>query len=108
MQVFVDEAAFRHPEENILMVVDGGGWHRSQNLQMPSDLRLLFLPPYAPELDPVENLWDNLREKSFHNRVFNSITSLEIHPVQTLADSEQPPNGCAGFRTALDYYYCII
>ena len=45
MQVFVDEVARRPHEENILMVVDGAGWHRSQALTLPSNLRLLFLPP---------------------------------------------------------------
>ena len=96
MQVFVDEVASRHAEENILMVVDGAGWHRSQELQMPSNLRLLFLPAYAPELNPVEHLWDDLREKSFHNRVFDSITSLEIHLEQALADFEKSPKRTQG------------
>ncbi|SFM43063.1 DDE superfamily endonuclease [Nitrosomonas communis] len=38
-----------------------------------------MLPPYSPELNPVENLWDELREKSFHNRVFDSLGALENH-----------------------------
>ena len=96
MQVFVDEVASRHAEENILMVVDGAGWHRSQDLQVPGNLRLLFLPPYAPELNPVEHLWDDLREKSFHNRVFDSMTSLEKHLEQALADFEQSPKRARG------------
>ena len=73
------------------MVVDGAGWHHSQDLQMPSNLRLLFLPAYAPELNPVEHLWDDLREKSFHNRVFDSIKSLEDHLELALADFEKSP-----------------
>ena len=40
---------------------------------------LLKLPPYLPELNPVENLWDALREKSFGNVVFDSLKALEIH-----------------------------
>ncbi len=39
-------------------------------------MQLIKLPPYAPELNPVEHLWDELREKSFHNRVFKSIDAL--------------------------------
>jgi len=89
MQIFVDEVASRHAEANILMVVDGAGWHRSQDLKMPSNLRLHLLPAYAPELNPVEHLWDDLREKSFHNRVFDSIESLEAHLEQALADLEK-------------------
>lgn len=89
MQVFVDEIAHRHPDENILRVVDGAGWHRSQSLNLPGNLQFLFLPPYAPELNPVEHLWDDLREKSFYNLVFDSLKSLENHLELALADFEK-------------------
>jgi len=79
MQLFLDEVAARHPQDRILMVLDGAGWHQSQALTLANNLRLLKLPPYAPELNPVEHLWDDLREKSFHNRVLDSIDALEIH-----------------------------
>jgi hypothetical protein len=45
----------------------------------------VFLPPYSPELYPVEHLWDDFREKSFHNRVLDSIDALEFHLKQALA-----------------------
>lgn len=96
MQIFLDEVASRHAEENILMVVDGAGWHHSQGLKMSSNMRLIFLPPYAPELNPVEHLWDDLREKSFHNRVFKSMTSLEKHLEEALADFEKSPKRTQG------------
>jgi len=51
-------------------------------------LRLLKLPPYAPELNPVEHLWDDLREKSFHNRVFQTIGALEDHLCEALRQLE--------------------
>jgi transposase len=89
MQVFVDEIAHRHPDENILRVVDGAGGHRSQSLNLPGNLQFLFLPPYAPELNPVEHLWDDLREKSFHNLVFDRLKSLENHLELALADFEK-------------------
>jgi hypothetical protein len=41
--------------------------------------RLISLPPYSPELNPVEHLWDELREKAFGNRVFDSLDALEDH-----------------------------
>jgi transposase len=79
MQIFLDEVAARHPQERLLMVLDGAGWHQSESLQLPANLRLLRLPPYSPELNPVEHLWDELREKAFHNRVFERIDALEEH-----------------------------
>ena len=65
------------PHVNTGMVLDGAGWHRSATLKVPSNMQLLPLPPYAPELNPVEHIWDELREKYFHNRVFDSIAALE-------------------------------
>jgi hypothetical protein len=46
---------------------------------LPHNLRLLMLLPYSPDLHPVENFWDELREKSFYNRVFDSLDALENH-----------------------------
>ena len=88
MQIFIDEVAARHPTDRIVMVIDGAGWHRSESLILPENLRLLKLPPYAPELNPVEHIWDDLREKSFHNRVFESIDALEDHLSKSLRDME--------------------
>ena len=84
MQLFLDEVATRHPQDRIVMVLDGAGWHQSQALTPATNLRLLTLPPYSPELNPVEHLWDDLREKSFHNRIFDSIDALEFHRESSL------------------------
>ena len=46
-------------------------------LKPPPNMKLLSLPPDAPELNPVEYIWDELREKFFHNKAFNSIDALE-------------------------------
>lgn len=77
MEVFLAEVATRHPDENIVMVLDGAGWHKSQTMAIPENLHLLNLPPYSPELNPVEHVWDELREKHFHNRAFESLDALE-------------------------------
>ena len=55
---------------------------------IPDNIRLFSLPPYSPELNPVEQNWDDLREKEFHNRVFDSIDSLEDHLEKALHDLE--------------------
>lgn len=89
MQVFLDELAQRRPDEHIVMVLDGAGWHCSKALRVPTNMRLLPLPPYAPELNPVEHLWDELREKCFHNRMFDSLDGLEDHLVASLRLIEQ-------------------
>ena len=55
-------------------------------------MRLVVLPPYSPELNPVEHLWDEIREKSFANLAFDTLDALESHletALRTLED-EQP------------------
>ena len=90
MAHFLLEVARRHPDENIIMVLDGAGWHRG-TMVLPSNLKLHFLPPYSPELNPVEQLWAHLREKHFHNRAFDSLDALEDRLVNALRELEASP-----------------
>jgi transposase len=66
------------------MVVDGAGWHKSKCFAMPANLKLLFLPPYSPELNPQEHIWEELREKSFYNQTFDTLDLLEDNLVESL------------------------
>jgi transposase len=84
MQLFLTEVASRYPGENIVMVVDGAGWHKNKDFVMPENLRLLFLPRYSPELNPQEHIWEELREKCFYNKTFDTLDALEDHLVESL------------------------
>jgi transposase len=66
------------------MLMDGAGWHQSLELVLPDNLKTLFLPPYSPGLNPQEHLWDELREKYFHNKTFDSLDALEDNLVTAL------------------------
>ena len=76
MNQFLAQVSRRHSKEFIVMVVDGASSHRSQDLQVPENIRLHRLPGYSPELNPQEHVWDELREKEFPNRVFDSIEGV--------------------------------
>jgi len=91
MQAFLDEVSARHPRDRIVMALDGAGWHRSAALAVPANMRLLHLPPYSPELNPVENIWEELREKHFGNSVFDSMGALEDRLVVGLKHLEDHP-----------------
>jgi DDE superfamily endonuclease len=58
------------------MVLDGASSHKAKDLIIPVNIRLLALPPYAPELNPQEHVWDEVREKEFPNRVFNHLDAV--------------------------------
>ena len=93
MSLFLAEVAQRHADEFVLMIMDQAGWHLAGDLVVPVNLRLLFLPPYSPELNPAEHLWDALREDCFANHVFTDLDAVECvltKGLQTLeADSER-------------------
>jgi transposase len=55
-----------------VLVLDGAGWHGAANLAIPDNLTLLPLPPYSPELNPVENVWQYLRANWLSNRIFET------------------------------------
>ena len=65
MQLFLNKVSARQPGERIVMVIDGAGLHRSVALKAAENIYLLKLPPYAPEINPIEQLWDELGEKFF-------------------------------------------
>lgn len=91
MNLFLAELAHRHPDEFIVLVLDGAGWHHAHTLAIPKHMSLIFLPPYSPELNPVEHLWEELREKHFHNRAFDSLDAVEEHLTLALAALERQP-----------------
>jgi transposase len=63
-------------DEHIVLVMDNAGWHRSKDLKMPSNITPLFLPPYSPELNPIERLWAYLKSHFLSNRVFADYAAL--------------------------------
>jgi hypothetical protein len=76
MGEFLAQIAQAHPAEFILMILDGASSHKAKDLVIPENIRLLPLPPYAPELNPQEHVWDEVREKEFPNRVFDRLEAV--------------------------------
>ena len=61
------------PGAHAVLVLDGAGWHQTGGrLIVPGNITLLHLPPYGPELNPVENVWDHLRDNKLSNSVFDT------------------------------------
>jgi len=88
MSVFLEEVGKRHTDKTIIMFMDKAGWHIAKDLKIPCNMRLVSLPSYSPELNPTEHLWDELREKWFHNLTFDSILAVEDRLVDGLLDLE--------------------
>lgn len=65
--------------------------HRGGDLALPDNISLLFLPPYSPELNPKENLWDEIREKIFKNYALKSIDAVRAKLKQAILYIERNP-----------------
>src|SRR3546814_9407233 len=64
------------PGAHAVLVVDGAGWHVSPELEVPENITLLPLPPYAPELNPIENVWEYLRANNLAIRVYDTYDAI--------------------------------
>jgi hypothetical protein len=76
--------------KEILLVLDGAGWHVAKDLAVPEHLHLMLLPPYSPELQPAERLWP-LADEAVANRRFDDLAALSaaLEP-HCLALAKQP------------------
>lgn len=78
MNIFLNEAAIRFSDDYILMVMDNAAWHTSKTLLLPENVEIFPLPAYTPELNPIEMIWDDVREKAFKNELFQTLHSVGI------------------------------
>jgi transposase len=67
------------PGAHAVLLLDQAGWHVSRKLKVPPNITLLPLPAKAPELNPVENVWQYMRENWISNRVFTSYKDILDH-----------------------------
>ena len=67
------------PGAHAVVLLDRAGWHHSRRLVIPANITLLPLPPKAPELNPVENVWQFLRDNWLSNRIFASYEDILDH-----------------------------
>ena len=75
----------------VLLIMDGAGWHKAKHLALPHNIRLRYLPPYSPELNPVERLWQYIKDRTIKNKIFSDLKQLEdslCHFLSTLTPSE--------------------
>ena len=91
-QAFLDVLSRKFARQDILLVLDGAPNHRSGQLVVPENITLLFLPPYSPELNPKENLWDEIREKIFKNYALKSIDHVRQQLNEAILYVERNPD----------------
>jgi putative transposase len=95
MNVFLRELHKSYPDDYILLLVDNAAWHRSKALVVPENIQLYPLLPYTPELNPIEQIWDEIREKGFCNEVFATLNHVVDRLCSTVASLADMPDRVA-------------
>lgn len=86
MDIFLKTLSEQQPHERIILCMDKAGWHTTKQLNLPTNIVPWFLPPYSPELNPVELIWRELRAKYFNNKTFQSMKEVDNHLAYSIND----------------------
>lgn len=88
---FLEEVSVRHPDELNIHVCDGAASHTTAHPQLPENVQILTLPPYSPELNPTEQLWDLIGVRRFSNQIYRSLDDVEHALLAELRALESQP-----------------
>jgi transposase len=97
--LYLDTLSKTFPNDYILLCADRASWHRSDSLKLPDNIEFFFIPPATPEMNPMEQIWDVLKENDFDNHFFRtlikvvdqlciSINNLDSHIVKSITGRE--------------------
>jgi putative transposase len=76
MNHYLKELSEQFKDDYILLACDNAAWHKSKGLSVPDNIELIHIPAYTPEMNPIEQIWDEIREKHFANVFFNSLNQV--------------------------------
>ena len=103
MNVFLRFLQEENPNAQILLCCDRAAWHKSKRLQVPENIKLLYIPPYTPEMNPIEQIWREIRTQGFKNRIFHSLDKVVDQLCTTLvALSPEKIRSITGRKWILD------
>jgi transposase len=100
MNTFLTEIIARFPRRYCILFLNGAGAHIAHDLAVPQDMHIELLPSHSPELNPVEPLWDYVREHYFGNRVFSTLGRVDACLSKAFRDLDSNPclvQSIAGF-----------
>lgn len=84
MNLFLKELSKAYPDDMILLGVDGAAWHKSKTLEIPENIQLFILLPYTPEMNPIEQIWKEIRKRGFKNEIFGTLEKVVERLCQTI------------------------
>ena len=91
MNEFLRQLSVAYPEDYIILVMDNAIWHKSQTFNIPKNIEFTFISPYTPEMNPIEQVWAEIRKLGFKNKVFktlNEVIDKLEEVIQTLSSAQ--------------------
>lgn len=76
MNLFLEKLSETYSNDYIIMAADGAAWHKSKELKIPENIEIFYIPPYTPEMNPVEQIWRELRTQGFKNELFTTLEKV--------------------------------
>ncbi|CJQ53244.1 transposase family protein [Streptococcus pneumoniae] len=76
MNAFLEELSQAYPYDYFLLVIDNAIWHKSSTLKIPTNIGFAFIPPYTPEMNPIEQVWKEIRKRGFKNKAFQTLEDV--------------------------------
>jgi transposase len=89
MDIFLKTLSEQQSNERIILCMDKAGWHTTKQLKVPQNIIIWFLPPYSPQLNPVELIWRELRTKYFNNKTFETLDDVDNYLAYSIIDYTQ-------------------
>jgi transposase len=77
MSKYLEKLSAEYKNYTLIIFMDQAGWHKSKDLHVPNNITIEFLPPYSPELNPIEKLWEWIKKERSHNFVYKDLESLQ-------------------------------
>jgi putative transposase len=76
MNLFLEKLSESFPDDMILLAMDQASWHTTKNLTIPDNIQLFYLLPRTPEMNPVEQVWKEIRKLGFKNELFQTLEKV--------------------------------
>lgn len=107
-QLYLDLFAEQNPSEFKIIVLDNGAFHKAKKLKIPKNMAILFLPPYSPELNPAEKVWQHIKRK-FTNQYFKDLNQISDFFKTTLSviSKENVKSICSYSYLSLQSFWSI-
>ncbi len=107
-QIFMDELSNKTPNEYKIVVLDNGAFHHAKRLVIPDNIKLLFLPPYSPELNPAEKMWAKYK-RTFTNKLHKSLEEVSQFITEVIKqNSKETIMSICSFSYVFDGHFWTI